>query len=257
MALTAGAPAGGVPAHAASARSAAAPAALYLVQFDAAPLATYAGGVGGIDATRPAPGGRLDLGSRQYTAYRDHLRAERARTLRAAGLGEAKTVAEYDVVLNGAGLRLTGADVAKLAATPGVRGIFAQEYRPLDTTDTPAFLGMTGPDGVWARQFGDPSRAGEGVIVGAVDTGISPGNPSFAPLPHPRPDAEVIAKKWTGECAPAEEAPVTCTNKLLGARWYNFGKPTPTPPGAAASWSRSRASTAQTRRRGRPPGRAR
>lgn len=111
MALTAGALAGGVLAHAASARSAAARAALYLVQFDAAPLSTYTGGVRGIDATR----GRLDRVSRQYTAYRDHLRAERARTLRAAGLGEAKTVAEYDVVLNGA---LVGCSLGLTAEEP-------------------------------------------------------------------------------------------------------------------------------------------
>ncbi|WP_336212077.1 S8 family serine peptidase [Nonomuraea sp. LPB2021202275-12-8] len=227
VALAACAMASGTPAHAAPERSSAAPAPLYLVQFDAPPLATYAGGVGGIGATRPAPGGRLDRASRQYAAYRDHLRAERTRTLGAAGLGNAKTVAEYDVVLNGAGVRLTGAEVTALARTPGVRGIWKQEYRPLDTTDTPAFLGMAGPDGTWARQFGDPSHAGEGVIVGVVDSGVSPGNPSFAPLPEPRPDAGVIAKKWTGGCAPAEEAPVTCTNKLIGARWYNFGKPTP------------------------------
>ncbi|HEX4814665.1 MAG TPA: S8 family serine peptidase [Nonomuraea sp.] len=197
------------------------------MQFDDPPLATYAGGVSGIDATRPAPGARLDRTSRQYVAYRDHLRAERTKALGAAGLGRAKTVAEYDVVLNGAGVRLTGSEVAKLARTPGVRGIWKQEYHPLDTTDTPSFLGMTGPDGTWARQFGGHSRAGEGVIVGVVDTGISPGNPSFAPLPEPRPDAGIIAKKWSGECAPAEEAPVTCNNKLIGARWYNFGKPTP------------------------------
>jgi hypothetical protein len=45
---------------------------------------------------------------------------------------------------------------------------------------TPAFLGLTGHNGVWQKQFGGDRNAGAGVIVGDIDTGFWPENPSFA-----------------------------------------------------------------------------
>ena len=54
-----------------------------------------------------------------------------------------------------------------------------------------------------------------------IDSGIWPESPSFAALPEPRPDADVIAAKWYGTCEPGDdptEDPVTCNNKLIGAR---------------------------------------
>jgi subtilisin family serine protease len=200
-----------------------APSALYLVQFDGAPLATYTGGVAGIAGTKPAAGGKLDRKAWNYNAYRDHIRAQRTDVLRKAKVDGKQAVAQYDTVVNGVALKLTGAEVAKLSGTPGVRKVWKQEYFKIETADTPTFLGLAGAGGAWQRQFGGQSRAGEGVIVGVLDTGITPENPSFAALPEPRPDADIIAAKWNGECVAGEEAPVTCNNKLLGARFYNFG----------------------------------
>ena len=65
------------------------------------------------------------------------------------------------------------------------------------------------------------------MIVGVLDTGFWPENPSFAPLPEPRPDAAVIAAKWHGTCdAGSDPDPanrVTCNNKVIGARWFDDG----------------------------------
>jgi len=91
----------------------------------------------------------------------------------------------------------------------------------LQTADTPKFLGLDGPGGVWQKQFGGVDNAGEGVIVGVLDTGITPESGSFAALPEPRPDADVIAGKWLGRCDTSGENPVECNNKLIGARYYN------------------------------------
>jgi subtilisin family serine protease len=212
-------------AFAAPATGSADAAGLYIVQFDASPAATYAGGVAGIAATKPVAGRKLDSDASHVTAYREHLRASRAATLRKAKIDAKKTVAEYNTAFNGVAAVLTGAEVAKLRATPGVNAVFKQELLKPQTADTPKFLGLTGPAGVWAKQFGDSSRAGEGVIVGVIDTGITPESASFAALPEPRPDADMIASKWHGECVAGEEAPVTCNNKLIGARWYRFEGP--------------------------------
>ena len=90
------------------------------------------------------------------------------------------------------------------------------------TSHTPDFLGLTGNGGVWKKQFGGDYHAGEGVIVGVIDTGFWPESPSFAPLPEPRPDQAIIDAKWHGTCdAGIDEPPVTCNNKVIGARWYN------------------------------------
>jgi subtilisin family serine protease len=199
---------------------------LYVVQFDASPAAGYAGGVAGIPATKPMPGDRMDAGTRQYDDYRQHLRARRTQTLRAGKINSRKVVAEYNAAVNGLAMNLTAAEAARLTTTPGVRTVTKQEFLTVQTADTPTFLGLTGPGGAWARQFGEQNRAGEGVIVGVIDTGIRPESASFAALPEPRPDAGLIASKWRGECAGGEEAPVRCNNKLIGARWYHFGGPT-------------------------------
>ncbi|WP_328506685.1 S8 family serine peptidase [Streptomyces sp. NBC_00391] len=94
--------------------------------------------------------------------------------------------------------------------------------------DTPRLLGLSGEKGLWAKA-GGPEHAGEGVIVGIVDTGVDPSNPMLAALPEPRPDAEAIAKKWHGDCVPGDDPAhkVTCNNKVIGAQWFGAGRPDP------------------------------
>jgi hypothetical protein len=199
---------------------------MYLVQLAGAPIAAYTGGVNGIAATKPTPGAKLDPKAWNYGAYRDYLRAKRNEVLGKAKIDKKKTVAEYDTVVNGVAARLTGAEVAKLRGTPGVVRVWKNEVFKLATISTPRFLGLDGPGGAWAQRFGSASRAGEGTIIGVIDSGIWPESPSFAALPEPRPDADVIAAKWFGVCEPGTdptEDPVTCNNKLIGARAYDFG----------------------------------
>ncbi|MEU1514915.1 S8 family serine peptidase [Streptomyces sp. NPDC005811] len=90
--------------------------------------------------------------------------------------------------------------------------------------DVPRFLGLNGENGLWS-ELGGPDRAGEGIIIGVVDTGVDPTNPMLAPLHAPRPDAEVIAKKWHGTCDEGDDPAhkVTCNNKLIGAQWFHKG----------------------------------
>jgi subtilisin family serine protease len=207
----------------AAAPKAAGTTAPYLVLFDGASIASYTGGVGTIAATKPVGGARLDRTSWNYKAYRQYLTERRADVLRRAKIDKSRTVAEFDTVLNGAAVKLTPTEVGKLIRVAGVRGVYKNQVYKVHTTSTPKFLGLDGSNGAWTRQFGDVSHAGEGVIVGVLDSGITPESASFAPLPEPRPDADAIADKWHGTCVAGVEAPVTCNNKLIGARAYNFG----------------------------------
>jgi subtilisin family serine protease len=198
---------------------------LYLVQAIGAPVATYDGKVSGFGATSTPQGKRLDAHSSSAKAYRSYLTGKHDAALRAAGISPAKKTYDYGVTFNGFAVRLTAAEAQKLAKTSGVRKLWESQTYHADTTSTRDFLGLTGRRGVWSQQFHGDRHAGEGVIVGVIDTGIWPENPAFAALPEPRPDAQAITAKWHGTCDSGVEAPVTCNNKLIGARYYRAGFP--------------------------------
>ena len=199
----------------------------YIVQVAGAPIAAYSGDLPGLAATKPAKGSKVDTRSAAAQAYQAHLRAERGDVLRRANLGTRSSVYDYDVAFNGFAMKLTAAEANRLEHTNGVVHVWKSAIFTTDTISTPAFLGLDGPNGAWNKQFGDPAHAGEGVIVGVLDTGFWPESASFAPLPEPRPDAAVIASKWHGSCDPGSDPNpanrVTCNNKVIGARWFDAG----------------------------------
>src|SRR5262245_59343049 len=216
---------------------------LYIVQFAGKPLATYTGGVPGFDATAPAKGERIDTHTDNAKGYSHHLANRQDAVLATAGVSAAKTVYTYTTALNGAAIQLTEQQAAKLAGTPGVVMVWKDTIQTIQTAPTatappgphgppgppaaepqpptPEFLGLTGQKGVWKKQFHEASHAGEGIIIADLDTGFWPENPSFAALPGQRPDDAKIAAKFHGTCDTGGESPVTCNNKVLGARWYN------------------------------------
>ena len=200
---------------------------LYIVQMAGAPIAAYTGDVKGFKATKPAAGKKVDVQSAVAKAYAGHLKADRNTVLGLAGLGTRATVYTYDVAFNGFAMKLTAAEATRLERTSGVAHVWKDEIYTTDTVSTPSFLGLDGSSGVWNQQFGGSAHAGEGVIVGVLDTGFWPESPSFAPLPEPRPDAATIAAKWHGICDPGSDPNVanrvTCNNKVIGARWYDAG----------------------------------
>jgi subtilisin family serine protease len=205
---------------------------LYIVQTAGQPIATYAGDISGYKPTKPAKGKKVDTRSAEAKAYGRHLADDHDAALRSAGIAASRKGYDYQAVFNGFSAELTKAEAARLAKTPGVTAVWENEIVHTDTVTTPAFLGLSGADGVWAQQFGGVGHAGEGVIVGVIDSGIWPENPAFAALPEPRPDAATIAGKWHGSCdAGAAGTPITCNNKLLGARYFRSAGPGSVIPG--------------------------
>ncbi|MEO3744080.1 S8 family peptidase [Plantactinospora sp. B5E13] len=196
------------------------PVARYLVQLDEEPLATYPGGLPGLPGTRAAEGGRLNRGSGDARAYQEHLRQRRDAVLTGVGVPADQVKGTFDTAFNGFAARLSPAQVVRLRATPGVRAVYEDVQVHTHASYTPDYLGLTGGTGVWERQFGDARHAGEGMIIGVIDSGFWPESASFAPLPTPRPDQAVIDAKWKGTCDVGIEAPITCNNKVIGARWY-------------------------------------
>ncbi|XP_073135146.1 subtilisin-like protease [Henckelia pumila] len=90
-----------------------------------------------------------------------------------------------------------------------------QEKYALHTTHSPNFLGLYQNLGTWPA-----SNYGKGVIIGVVDSGITPGHPSFSGENVPPPPA-----KWKGKCGLNK---ISCNKKLIGAR--SFASDDPGPP---------------------------
>ncbi len=217
---------------AASAQSTA--AKTYIVQLADAPAATYDGRIAGLPATRPAPGAKLDLRSTQGRAYLAHLAARRATVLSA--IGPVKVLHRYDAVLAGFSAQLTDAQARQLARSAAVKSVIEAQKLTLDTISTPTFLGINAANGIWSKlDAGARNAKGEDVIIGIIDSGVWPENPSFGdrvdaqgnPVAYDQAGTSAYGPppaKWAGICetGPGFTAAM-CNNKLIGARSYRTG----------------------------------
>jgi subtilisin family serine protease len=190
----------------------------YIVTFADDPASTYTGYQSGYSATKPKAGHKIDAASSAVQRWRQHLTGKHDQELASVG---ATKIYDYTVTNNGVAADLTGAQAAKLAKRPGVLGLELDRVSQLDTTASPQFLGLNAAGGVWS-QLGGQAKAGAGVVVGVIDSGIWPENPSFSGAKiNPRP------KDWHGACTSGENFTKSlCNNKLVGARYYleGFGK---------------------------------
>ncbi|MDA1362508.1 S8 family serine peptidase [Glycomyces luteolus] len=194
----------------------------YIVQFVDEPVAVYDGGVAGLEATTPDDGERIAFDSDAVQDYRAHLEDARDEIL--ADVPGVEPAVEYDTAFNGFAAELTAEEAAELAGDERVAAIVPDGLSKPQLDTSSEFLGLSGEDGSWESEFGGGERAGEGVVIGIVDGGFTPENPMFAPLPEPRPDQDVIDAKWKGECEEGEDTPennVVCSNKVIGARWFD------------------------------------
>jgi subtilisin family serine protease len=221
---------------------------LYIVQFDGKPLATYAGGVKSFHATRPVRGERINTRTANARRYRHYLTNRQHTVLSRSGIVFAsKPVYRFTSVLNGVVLKMTTKQASTLRGTRGVAMVEKNRIFTIKTSNgnepttstallappgpsgpdsgpqppTNRFLGLTGQDGVWHKQFGTATQAGAGVIIGDLDTGFWPENPSFAAFPDDGPKAGLIKQKFHGTCDTTGEDPVSCNNKVIGARYFD------------------------------------
>ncbi|KAI0510264.1 hypothetical protein KFK09_010865 [Dendrobium nobile] len=122
----------------------------------------------------------------------------------------------YSVAMSGFAARLTTDEVRLMESIPGF--LFAHVDKPLHlrTTHTPTLLGLNQYNSLWQK-----SSQGEGIIIGVLDSGITPDHASFADPGLPPPPL-----KWRGRCD--LPAGFSCTNKLIGAQAFTVkGKKTP------------------------------
>jgi hypothetical protein len=206
----------------------------YIIELTDAPVAAYKGNIAGLKATRPAKGTRLNIDASSVQAYTAFLETQQSQV--AALVPNARITYRYKNVINGFAAWLTDAEFAKLAASAGVRAITVDSARKLDTSYTPEFLGINGPGGAWSQVDGaGRSIKGEGVILGHIDGGVWPENPSVSdkvdavtgkPIASHLPGTVVYDPlpegRYKGTCQAGEGfEPTMCNNKLIGAQYFN------------------------------------
>ncbi len=202
---------------------------VYIVQLAQQPVSAYDGSIKGLKSTKIRPGTKIDPYSPAVVDYVAFLESRQSAALARAGGG--KKLHRYAYVFNGFAAQLTEAQAAALRSDPDVVAVTRDEKRRLDTATTPAFLGLSGSGGVWATELGGVSRAGEDVVVGIVDSGIWPENPSFSDRTgvngNGTQDGKLAYQQipgWNGRCVPGEAFPASaCNQKVIAARWYGEG----------------------------------
>lgn len=196
----------------------------YIVLLQDEPLATYAG-------TAPAAGEKLDFSTSAVTNYSAKLAKAQDTVLAEV---DAEPTYRYDTVLNGFAVTMTAEEAAKVANRADVKSVSKAKWQELHTTDavipdgaatpntdvSPDFLGVRGEGGLW-EQLGGAATAGEGLVVGVLDTGLAYDNPSFT-------DGEVGAPPadWSGDCQTGEDNTWPedgCSDKVIGANYFIDG----------------------------------
>ncbi|MGN6574877.1 MAG: S8 family serine peptidase [Nocardioides sp.] len=171
-------------------------------------------------ATRPAPGDRIDRTRPAVRSLAATLRVRQDRVL--ARVGDPQVIYRYTTVLDGFAARLDEEQVKALRADPDV-ALVERNVVHRTASDPDQLLGLQGPGGAW-NAAGGRGQAGKGVVVGLVDSGIWPENPSFAGLPQPRPGRARALPGFHGACAPAERwTEDDCNAKVVSARWFVSG----------------------------------
>ncbi|HWQ84334.1 MAG TPA: S8 family peptidase [Anaerolineales bacterium] len=199
---------------------------IYIVQMVDQPIVAYEGDIAGLKATAPRQGQKVNIFNKDVIAYGDYLKGRHNDALAAAGGG--RKVYDYTFSYNGFAAELTQDQAAKIASAAGVLAVSPDELFTIDTSSTPAFLGLTDPGGLW-EQLGGIGRGGEDVVIGIVDSGIWPESFSFSD----RTGANGNGKKndrldyqqlpgWNARCIPGEEFNASnCNQKLISAQYFN------------------------------------
>ncbi|MTV37638.1 S8 family serine peptidase [Duganella radicis] len=198
----------------------------YIVQLVDKPVATYTGQVAGLAATMPAQGQRLNVDAADVQAYISYLESKQNDVI--STVANAEVTHKYDVVFNGFAALLTDDEVRALKKNSGVASITADSIMQMDDSYVNSFIGLDKPGGLWS-QLG-AGAAGEDIVIGIVDGGIWPENPSYADREDDNGNPSHTGSKlvygappvtWKGGCDAGEGFSVAnCNNKLIGARYY-------------------------------------
>jgi minor extracellular serine protease Vpr len=143
-----------------------------IVQLNGDPLSTYV-------QTKPPKGKKIDFNSDTVKSYRAQLSALRNdfRQWLQANAPNAQITSEYDISLNAVAVQLNGTSPDTIAAAPMVQQV---QYNTLYYPDLSQSYKIINASGAWTAA-GGRAKAGAGVKIGDIDTGIDNNHPFFDP----------------------------------------------------------------------------
>ena len=202
------------------------PNGVYIIEMLNSPVVAYTGEVKGLKATAPKNGQKIDPNSSNVINYVAYLNTKHDEALAKAGGGQ--KLYDYTYTFNGFAAKLSIEQANKLVSVDGVLAVSSDEIHTIDTSSTPSFLGLDAPGGLW-EQLGGVGAAGDGIIIGIIDSGIWPENPSFSDRTGTNGNGTQDGKLdyqqipgWHGKCTPGEDFNASmCNQKLIGAQWFN------------------------------------
>lgn len=187
-----------------------------MIKLDLDGAASYAGGKVGLPATSPEVTGRAladnPAAVNRYLAHAEGVTAEAVAAV-AETVPSAEVTGSFEVAYGGLSALVPANRAKELLAVPGVVAVQADEPQEIQTDASPEFIGATE---VWPS-LGGSSTAGEGVVVGVLDTGIWPEHPSFLDPGIDRPDRGPVGCEFGDGTNPDLGDPFECNDKLLGA----------------------------------------
>ncbi len=199
---------------------------VYVVQMTELPAGSYTGGIAGLAATKPGRGQKLNPNNRDVIAYAGYLDARHGQAFNQIGGG--RKLYDYRYSFNGFAAELTEDQADALRGVAGVLNVTKDELMTAVTSSTPRFLGLDLPGGAW-EQAGGAGDAGEDIVIGVIDSGIWPENPSFSDRTGTNGKGSKSGKRsyqqipgWHGKCTPGEQFSASkCSQKLIGAQRFN------------------------------------
>ncbi|CAI6012553.1 unnamed protein product [Closterium sp. NIES-65] len=156
----------------------------------------------------------LSMDRPQVAAFAGLLQRQQAQVASEAGVPEDGLLYSYKHTSNGFAARLMARQLWRLRRHPAVASVRASRVFRRQTSDSPQFLGLPGK--VWPA-VGGQSKAGEGTVVGIVDTGIWPEHPSFSD----KGLSSQLPAGWKGKCE--QSSSFRCNNKVIGAKAFYAG----------------------------------
>jgi len=206
------------------------PNGVYIVQMLDNPVVEYNGGINGLKATKPKNGEKIDPNSPAVVNYVSYLDSKHNDALSKAG---GQKLYDYRYSYNGFAAQMTLDQANKLAGMDGVLNVSADALQSMDTSSTPAFLGLTAPGGLW-DQLGGPTGskngiggAGDGIIIGIIDSGIWPESLSFSDRDA---NGKLVYQQISGFHGKCDSAEIVtdgswdanlCNKKLVAAQHFN------------------------------------
>ncbi|MGI9309097.1 MAG: S8 family serine peptidase, partial [Gammaproteobacteria bacterium] len=207
----------------------------------------FSGSTTGGSPLRGPRGDRFDPTDPQVRRHVERLRVRQQRLLQSAAATQSQ-VYSYKYAFNGMAVMLTPQEAEQMRLRKGVTRVWEDTHRTVSTNDSPTFLGLLDADGGLAADLG---LSGEDVVIGVIDSGITPGHPSFADR-EPAKKAPRLCRSdwaetsllgrwlcrkfrkdgpvmfaappddWSGICqAGTGFSGDDCNNKLIGARYFN------------------------------------